>query len=64
MIICIIKCPNNVSLAESGVIFHSRGETILGPTEYKVIDKQLFMLSVIKNGIEFEEIKWLPVESK
>jgi hypothetical protein len=31
---------------------------------YEVIDEKLFMLSVIKNGIEFEEIKWLPVESE
>jgi hypothetical protein len=32
--------------------------------EYEVVNKQLFFLSVIKYGIEFEEMKWLTVESK
>jgi hypothetical protein len=59
MIVCIIKCPKGVSIAESGAIFHSRGESPYDPPRYKVIDEQLFFLAVLKYGIEFEEMKWL-----
>jgi len=56
MIIRITKCPNDVSLAESGTLFHSRGD-LPYESRYKVIDKQLFFLAVIKYGIEYEIVK-------
>lgn len=56
MIIYITKCPNNVSLEESGTLFYTRGLSPFDPPKYKVIDKQLFFISVVKYGIEFVEM--------
>lgn len=57
MIVCIIDCPNGVSVTEAGAIFYSRGESPFDAPSYEVIDKPLFMLSVLKYGIEFRELK-------
>jgi hypothetical protein len=47
-----------VPLEEIGIKDSIEGKTITGyPWTYLVLNKQLFFLSAIKYGIEFEEVK-------
>jgi hypothetical protein len=50
-----ISCPHTLGLQQIGNSFG---------TKYKVIDKELFLLSVIQHGIEYKKICDLPPYTK